>query len=330
MKKLLLILLCLPLIGVGQSLNDLSFGSADNLDIITWNLEWFPKNGQTTIDSLTTAITALDVDIIAVQEINNTSEFNNLILQLNGYSGYYGGSNLRLGFIYKSSLSVNSISPILNNYSFEFASRLPLLMDVTFEGVNFIIINIHFKCCGDGTLDLSNPSDEETRRYNAMNLIAQYINQNHSNDNVVVLGDFNDLLIDPSSDNIFQQVLDDSLNYTFADMAIANGGSANWSFPSWPSHLDHILITNELLNELNNGTIETILIDNFFSGGFFQYDAAISDHRPVGISLGFLIVAVQTQWLLIMIHLQFVMMVLVLLLILCLDVQILLLQTMIY
>ena len=91
MKKLLLILLSLPMVAVGQSLNDLSFCSADNLDIITWNLEWFPKNGQTTIDSLTTAITALDVDIIAVQEINNTSEFNNLILQLNGYSGYYGG-----------------------------------------------------------------------------------------------------------------------------------------------------------------------------------------------------------------------------------------------
>ena len=64
MKKLLLILLCLPLIGACQSFNDLSFGSTDNLDIITCNLEWFPKTGQTTIDSLTTAISKLEVNNI--------------------------------------------------------------------------------------------------------------------------------------------------------------------------------------------------------------------------------------------------------------------------
>jgi hypothetical protein len=64
MKKLLLILLCLPLIGASQSFNDLSFGSTDNLDIITCNLEWFPKTGQTTIDSLTTAISKLEVNNI--------------------------------------------------------------------------------------------------------------------------------------------------------------------------------------------------------------------------------------------------------------------------
>ena len=31
------------------------------------------------------------------------------------------------------------------------------------------------------------------------------------------------------------------------------------------------------------------MIDNYFSGGFSQYDAIISDHRPVALSLGFLI-----------------------------------------
>ena len=178
-----------------QVLNDLSFGNSNNLDVITWNLEWFPKNGQTTIDSLTTAINALDVDVIAVQEISSTSDFNILISQLNGYSGYYGGSNLRLGYIYKSSLSVNSISTILNSYSYEFATRPPLLFDLTYNGQDFIIINTHLKCCGNGVLDLSDSSDEETRRYNAMNLIKQYIDQNHDNDNVIVLGDFNEFNI---------------------------------------------------------------------------------------------------------------------------------------
>ena len=267
----------------------MSFGSDDALDI-TWNLEWFPKNGQATLDSLTTAIIALDVDIIALQEISNTNEFNNLVSQLSGYSSRYTGTFLRLGFIYKSSLSINSTYTIFSNDSYNFASRAPSVMDINFNNENFIIINTHFKCCGNGVLDLNNSADdEETRRYNAMNMLKQYIDQNHSNDNVIVLGDFNDVLTDAVNNNVFQEVLNDNSNYVFADMSIANGSSSLWSYPNWPSHLDHILITNELFDELNNGTVETIIIDNYFSGGFSQYDAIISDHRPVALSLGFVI-----------------------------------------
>ena len=43
-------------------------------------------------------------------------------------------------------------------------------------------------------MDLNNPSDEETRRYNAMNLLKQYIDQNHINSNVILVGDLNDVL----------------------------------------------------------------------------------------------------------------------------------------
>jgi len=50
-----------------QSLSDLTFGTINNLDVVTWNLEWFAKSDQTTIDSLVVAINALDIDIIAVQ-----------------------------------------------------------------------------------------------------------------------------------------------------------------------------------------------------------------------------------------------------------------------
>ena len=81
--------------------------------------------------------------------------------------------------------------------------------------------------------------------------------------------------------------LDDPTNYLFADEAIASGPSAYWSFPGWPSHLDHILITNELFNEFSNpeSVIQTIKIDNYMSGGFSNYDYYISDHRPVGLKI---------------------------------------------
>ena len=179
-----------------QNLSDISFGSDNNLDIITWNLEQFAKNDQVTIDSLTVVINSLEPDIIGVQEISNTQEFNALINSLADYSGYYSSTSLRLGFIYKTSLSLDSISTIYSNNTYNFAGRAPLMINFHFNGQAFHVINIHLKCCGDGILDLNDSSDEETRRYNALNMLKNYVDQNLSQSNVLIIGDYNDILID--------------------------------------------------------------------------------------------------------------------------------------
>jgi hypothetical protein len=80
--------------------------------------------------------------------------------------------------------------------------------------------------------------------------------------------------------------IEDAGNYLFADYEIATGTSANWSFPNWPSHLDHVLITNELFSEFENeeSEVKTIKIDDYLSG-WSEYDQNISDHRPVALKL---------------------------------------------
>ena len=81
--------------------------------------------------------------------------------------------------------------------------------------------------------------------------------------------------------------IDDHTNYLFADMPIAQGDLAAWSFPNWPSHIDHIIISNELFSIFDNehSFCTTIKIDDYLDGGFFEYDQNISDHRPVAIKL---------------------------------------------
>ena len=98
-------------------------------------------------------------------------------------------------------------------------------------------------------------------------------------------GFFNDLLTDATNNNVFQQVLDDTPNYTFADMSIANGSSANWSYPSWPSHLDHILVTKSLFDFIDN--TQTLLLEHNSYTNYGIYKNNVSDHRPVGIQLLF-------------------------------------------
>ena len=46
-----------------QTLDDLEFGLPNTLDIATWNIEWFPKNGNATVERVQTIIQNLDIDL---------------------------------------------------------------------------------------------------------------------------------------------------------------------------------------------------------------------------------------------------------------------------
>ena len=56
-------------------------------------------------------------------------------------------------------------------------------------------------------------------------------------------------------------------------------------FSNWPSHLDHILVTNEIFESLDSIYVKTIKIDEHLEGGWNEYDQNISDHRPVAIKI---------------------------------------------
>jgi hypothetical protein len=87
--------------------------------------------------------------------------------------------------------------------------------------------------------------------------------------------------------NVFEVFIEDSLNYNIIDMEIAEGPTGSWSYPTWPSHLDHIIITNELFEDFeeDNSLVETLLIENNMQGGFNTYENYISDHRAVALKI---------------------------------------------
>ena len=78
-----------------------SFGSFSTLDILSWNIENFPKNGNITINLLSNIIQGLNVDIIALQEIEGLASFNDLIESLECeiiQNGIYGDCSKSLGW----------------------------------------------------------------------------------------------------------------------------------------------------------------------------------------------------------------------------------------
>ena len=97
-----------------QDLEDLSFGDDASLEIATWNIELFPKNDQTTVDYISDIISLMDLDILAIQEVDDTVMFSQMLDELPLYSGYYESSWFAgLAYIYKTeSIEINDIYEI--------------------------------------------------------------------------------------------------------------------------------------------------------------------------------------------------------------------------
>ena len=273
-------------------------GNVESLDVITWNIENFPKSNQT-INYLTNIINDINVDIIALQEIEDQASFEQLENNLLGSWVGYRAENSNWGelsyLINRDNIEITHYPyTILNEYEYYFAYRPPYVVEVNFNEEIFIIINVHYKCCGDGDLE-QDYWDEEYRRQQASYYLKNYIDTYFNDQKVIVLGDFNDD-ISEATNNVFSVFLNDVENYYFADTHIAEGPSSNWSFPNWPSHLDHILITNEIFGfEPESITTTTLRFDDNILGGWAKYDDYISDHRPVGIKLSNFMNLVPTQ-----------------------------------
>lgn len=254
----------------GKYANCIPLLSTSSFDIVTWNIEQFPKTGNT-ISMLAEIIPTLNADIIAVQEIGSTTNFNLLVAALPGWSGVVSGGSLKTGYLYKNSeVTVSAVTyPLVDASAFP---RQPMFITATHtSGLVVTLINLHLKCCDD--------DDSIPRRKSASDKLKAYIDTNLSTQAVVMLGDYNEDITQPEGNNVFKNFVDDEDNYEFADMTIAECSSAYWSYPSWPSQLDHMLITNELFNKVKDIRVLRL---NECEGGYYS---TISDHRPVLMQL---------------------------------------------
>lgn len=248
----------------------------NGIEIVTWNIEQFPKLGQRTIDSVASIITSLNADIYCLQEISDLSKFIDLVEILDGYS--YVESNateyLNLVVLYKNNqFLVRNQSDLFTDSMYDFASRPPLRIEMTFTGENpidFTLINMHLKCCDNGF----------NRRVASANILYDYLNSSIQAGvvNHIIVGDWNDDISDQYSENSFNIFLDDTENYKYVTYENAHSGTnIHDSYPSYPSFIDHIMISKDLFDEAENGDVQTIRLGDYLSG----YDQIISDHRPV-------------------------------------------------
>jgi endonuclease/exonuclease/phosphatase family metal-dependent hydrolase len=269
-------------------LASLAVGEKHTLEVMTWNLQNFPKH-EFSIELASQVINAVDPDLIALQEIESDSAFFAVVNKLNAldkhsWSGYRANRNYwkqELAYIYKTDeIKVNGIYEIFYG-EFQPFPRSPLVMEFQYQDQEIIIINNHLKA--------RSGEENKIRRKNAIQKLDDWITSNHPDSNVIILGDMNDNLL--AEDNVFQIILDKPDEYLFADFEIASDEVADWSYPytKYRNHIDHILISNELFDEFRNtdSFVKVVVIDRFMEGGEENRYQFLTDHRPVLVKLRF-------------------------------------------
>jgi len=265
-------------------------GSDQTFEIATWNIENYPQAGETTVSLVKSIIEDLDVDMLGVEEITSVSSFERMLADMPGWKGvlssdtYYNGSYQKTGIIYKSSfISIRNVKNIFTDDEYAFP-RPPLAAYVEVKDVqgikfDFNLIVLHLKA--------KSGESNEARRDSACVKLKAYIDQeiqSGADPDFIVLGDWNDQLSDPDSQNVFQVFLDDTTDYTFLTANLSKQYS--YIHNVYKSLIDHILITADARQEYNAGSTKVLYLDDAIS----NFRETVSDHRPVvavfkGISL---------------------------------------------
>ena len=69
MNKIIFLLMISAQLLNAQSLKDLQFGTDSTFEVVSWNIEWFPKNEQVTADSVKTILQSLAADVYALRQL---------------------------------------------------------------------------------------------------------------------------------------------------------------------------------------------------------------------------------------------------------------------
>ncbi len=253
-------------------------GRPETLDIATWNIENFPK-ADTTASLVADLIASLQLDLVALQEIQDEAAFDELVERLPDHEGilsthaYGDGSYQKLGFLYRRDLiTVTGQQLLFTDRSYELP-RPPLELRARVGNFDFVAIVIHLKA-GRG-------NEDRERRAAAVMALDGYLQRlvAQVDEDVVLLGDFNEVVTTGEGLRALAPIADARTRYDIETRPLAERGEASF-LPSGVV-LDHIVTGIGLAPELGAETARIVHLDASFRG----YEYAVSDHLPVVISM---------------------------------------------
>lgn len=257
-------------------------GTPGAIDIASWNIENFPADANTPA-LVADLVTSLALDLVAVEEIADLDAWDELVERLPDHEGilsnheYSPGNFQKVGYLYRADLlQVDPVDLLFEGDSFQFP-RPPFQVRVTVPDaaggpVEFVAIVLHLKA---GTGD-----DDRERRRQAMITLEQHLRGlSDAGDQIIMLGDYNEILTTDIGREVFGPFLDNPDLYRVRTDALALDGGV--SFVPSGRMLDHIITTVGLDDEVGGSEAVIPPLDVEVSG----YVDRVSDHLPVALAL---------------------------------------------
>ena len=291
--------------------NAVNYNIANQVEVVTWNIRQFPQHS-TSVDYVKNLLEKWNADIYFFQEINSESSLITMVNSMPNYSYVVDEESGNLGFalVYKNEyITYNSKNELWadtannddgdsdyeNNAAYQFADRPPMESYLTWtdgtKSIDLYVIGVHYKCCGDDSYDASDTGDETTRRHHASLLLTDYIINNRSNDNVIVLGDFNNTgsqsIVNPTlSPFTDQNNYDSATSFKMTDLSILQGPATGYSWQGWTSsysaaHFDHVIINQSMFTVDATSATSVIALPTETGLSNSNVSNRISDHQPV-------------------------------------------------
>lgn len=260
-------------------------GGPASLDIATWNIENFPHSADA-VRLIADLVASMDLDVVAVQEVADVDAWNELVARLPDHDGllsehYYGdGTYQKVGFLYRRDLVTLEAGLLLfDRQGYEFP-RPPLQALATIDDgvhppLDLVIITAHLKA--------GFTSEDRQRRTQAMQLLESYVRDSvvdgGLDSDVLVLGDFNEILTTTEGRAVFDPWLSRPDRYHLHTDSLAAGGA----FTYVPTNvlLDHVISTASLADEIAGGQD---LIPPL-SDEVTDYLGEVSDHQPMVVRM---------------------------------------------
>jgi hypothetical protein len=165
------------------------------------------------------------------------------------------------------------------------SGRFPYMMtaNVTLNGVTKLVrfVSIHAKANSQAT-----SASDYQRRKDAANLLKSYLDANYPNDNIIIAGDYNDVLNGtiatsvpagtPANTSSYSSFLNDQANYVPITLALANSGAQ--STAGFPTVIDNTITSNEMGAFYIPGSAA---VRTDIASQIADYSNTTSDHYPV-------------------------------------------------
>lgn len=267
----------------------IEFGGEDvprdsTFDVVTWNVEWFGSDSRgpdpdIQVANVIKVIETIDAELYAFQEISNRGLFLEMASSLDNYRGIvsFYSQQQQTAYLFKTSVvdSLDSGELREGQNDFDWASgRFPLFFefDATIGEITqrMTSYNMHAKALGN--------RDSYNRRKRAAASLKDFLDDSKADDNVIVLGDFNDQLNFSTynqEESPYAVFVEDE-EYFAVTKSLEDDGFASYLVGEFRSMIDHIVVTDALIEgHLDNSqrVENTSYIENFTT--------TTSDHAPV-------------------------------------------------